>query len=74
VRPRRPPKNTRPAVVGDVARVPLDDRGIFRFFDVQEDVPELNGPETHEQRAVWIAFFVGEGVVFSMHSDPFLRG
>ena len=61
-------------IIRDVARVPLEDGGVLRFLEVEEHVAELNGPETHQMRAVRIAFFVGERVVLAMDGHPLFRG
>ena len=62
-----------PRVVRDVSCVLLEHSGVFRFLEVKEDVAELNGPETHQVRAVRIAFFIGKSVVLPVDGNPFLR-
>ena len=68
-----PEQGPLPPVVLDVARVALDYIFVLRFLDVVKHVAELNGPESHQHRAVRIAFLVGERVVLPVDRHPFLR-
>src|SRR5215831_5592075 len=62
-----------PPSLVDVARVAFDDLAIVCRSDVVKDVADLHAPEPLEQRAMRIAFLVGERMMLSVDGDPLLR-
>ena len=59
-----------PHVVLDVLGPARDRLGVAGLADVVVDVPELDLPEAVHQRAVRVAFLVGERVVLPVHRHP----
>ncbi len=64
-----------PPAFHDALAVAFEFTALFqqpRFAHVVVDVPELDFPESLEERTVRIALFVRERVVFAMHCNPLL--